>query len=319
LEKKKDKKEDKKEEKKEAPKPESSTRSRSRTVGSADSRHHTRQPSAPVLEKPKELKPPPGSADPQTELSKSRAPPRPPPVHPSLSNSQPSVQPSSRGTSQSLQPNEQTQPPNSQSTSNPPPTEPQPPPTQHPTTQPSQETTTSDERPQPPLTKPPLISSDNESLQKAIEANKRALLTLQNQTAYAINSLKAKIEAEERERIKLEHVMREMKRTSIIEQEARKKLEVQNQQLSKEIALLKGKKIDQNGEIDQVYTSRELSDQFKHMSTQLESESRTRQEIQVVVNRLISQVQDLSRRLQQYESDKSQPDFLQPKADSFEG
>eukprot|EP01120_Amphizonella_sp_Union-15-10_P007953 TRINITY_DN2767_c0_g1_i1.p1 TRINITY_DN2767_c0_g1~~TRINITY_DN2767_c0_g1_i1.p1 ORF type:complete len:621 (+),score=141.37 TRINITY_DN2767_c0_g1_i1:57-1865(+) len=85
------------------------------------------------------------------------------------------------------------------------------------------------------LSRTPVSETD----QRGIEANKRALLNLQQQTAHAINTLKSKLEAEERERLKLEQGMRDLMRSFMNEQELRKKLEDQSQTLMQEFNELK--------------------------------------------------------------------------------
>jgi chromosome segregation ATPase len=151
----------------------------------------------------------------------------------------------------------------------------------------------------PPPTSSPAI--DNEKVkeqEKSIEQLKTALVRLQQQTKGAMEDMVQKIEAQSKERLKLEYVMRDMKYTLKEEKEARQRLEQQNRALYNEIQVLKQRDAsdDQDDEFSGM-SAGELRNQVRYVTSHLAQETRSRQDLVSLVQRLQGDLESVQRQL----------------------
>jgi len=140
-------------------------------------------------------------------------------------------------------------------------------------------------------------SSDND---KAIEQLKTAMIRLQQQTKTAMEDLVQRLDSQNKERLKLEYVMRDMKRTLTEEKDARIRVEQQNRVLYQEIQQLKSRLAGsegQDGANDQfsLMSANEMRSTMRTLHSHLEQEVRARQDLQALVSRLQDDTDSMQR------------------------
>eukprot|EP01122_Echinamoeba_exundans_P010740 TRINITY_DN4077_c0_g1_i1.p1 TRINITY_DN4077_c0_g1~~TRINITY_DN4077_c0_g1_i1.p1 ORF type:complete len:944 (+),score=200.29 TRINITY_DN4077_c0_g1_i1:66-2897(+) len=142
--------------------------------------------------------------------------------------------------------------------------------------------------------------ADSGETAKEIEKIKNAMVKLQQQTKGAVEEMLNRIDAQQKERLKLEYVMRDMKRTVKEEKEARLRVEQQNRVLYTELQALKAReeqtKADNqiNDEFSGMSAS-ELRNQVRKLSTQLDQEVHARQDLQSFVAQLQADIDAVKR------------------------
>jgi len=142
-------------------------------------------------------------------------------------------------------------------------------------------------------------SKEITALQSSVQGNRNALVTLQQQTGKAVNSLRAQIQQQQQARTQLENVMRDMKRALVDERQARLQMAKENQQLKAEVAALKRQSTIGTDD-NKVYTTSELTNLYQQTLAKLDSEVRVRRELQALVNGLQNQMDKFSKRFMDY-------------------
>jgi hypothetical protein len=147
---------------------------------------------------------------------------------------------------------------------------------------------------------PASVTADAGDAAKDIEKIKNAMVKLQQQTKGAVEEMLNRIDAQQKERLKLEYVMRDMKRTVKEEKEARLRVEQQNRVLYTELQALKARE-DQNrsdSKINDEFSgmgASELRNQVRKLSTQLDQEVHARQDLQSFVVQLQADIDAVKR------------------------